>query len=711
MDILLVTAYYPIYKSKYNKDIYNSWISIFFECVTCPVIFFCSSETYEKIHLLAKSNIQFVQRQFDSFDMMKIEQMNKWQQWHNIDPEKEIHSPELYAIWAAKQEFVRQAIKLVDSNVYIWCDAGCFRTKRNGSFKHTLNFIIPGKITCLDVSNLCICEKLIGGGVLAGDKNAWLDFSKKYLDELDRNINGKDQVIYQRILNSSNAIIINPSNEYGDPWFYLTSLFSEEKIFKFEYLKNGIFTDNIDQILYINLEHRKDRKQEIEKQLKIFPSNKVHRFNAILDKRVDGHVGCGLSHIAVLEIAIKKKWKNVLIVEDDMVWKDLSQFKLFDTLCKNLYDVIVFGGTFPIYNDKTYKLNKCQTTTCYLVNNHYFEKLLNCFKITVENLIKTKKPPMYAIDVAWASLQKNDNWYLIYPPLSIQGPGFSDICKSYVNYEIYYHIKYLTVELIGGLGNQLFQLAFLLYASKITNNLYFLDNLISPQTNHSSEQYFETLLIKWKPNFFEKNVKNIHILKENPKMLFEDWKKKIDSIKGDIKLSGYFQRFDYVDLIRDEFISKLTFDESILNKYPDIQNNFFIHIRGGDYLNNPLHFINLTSYYNKCIKYHENEKFIIFTNDILYAKNTFPNIAIIQESEVNSLYLMSKSKGCICSNSTFSWWGAYLNPNRPIYFPDKWLNDFSIDTSGLYFNIKKNILEKKNNLNPLLLKLKSGKKK
>jgi hypothetical protein len=54
---------------------------------------------------------------------------------------------------------------------------------------------------------------------------------------------------------------------------------------------------------------------------------------------------------------------------------------------------------------------------------------------------------------------------------------------------------------------------------------------------------------------------------------------------------------------------------------------------------------------------------------------------------------MSQSKGCICSNSSFSWWGAYLNPNRPIYFPDKWFNDPSMDTSGLYFNKNYDILE------------------
>jgi len=687
-----VTTYYPLQKSKHNLKTYNSWLSLFFECVTCPVIFFCSPKTYLEINSMAKSNITFVQREFDSFDMMKEPQMNKWREWHNIDPEKNIHSPELYAIWAAKQEFIREAINLVDSSVYIWCDAGCFRTKRNGSFENTLKFISPGKITCLDVSNLCVCEKLIGGGVLAGDKSAWLNFSKNFLSEIEKDINGKDQVIYYRILNNSNAIIINSNNKYGDPWFYLTSLFSEESKFKFEYLKSGLFNiDYIDQIVYINLEHRKDRKEQIEKQFSVFFPNNIHRFNAILDKRVDGHVGCGLSHIAILEIAIKKNWKNVLIMEDDMIWDDLSQFKILDTLIKNPYDVIVFGGTFANYNINTYKLIECQTTTAYLVNNHYFEKLLNCFKTTIQNLILTKNTENHAIDQAWKPLQATDNWYLLYPPLSIQGSGFSDICKTNVNYENFYNIQFLTIDLMGGLGNQLFQLAFLLYAAKISKSAIFLDTLISPQTKHSSEQYFNNFLNKWKSHFSQKLIN--HTLKENSKMTNENWISRIKSVEGNIKLSGYFQRYKYVNLIRDEFISTLTFDKTILEKYPDIQNTFFIHVRGGDYLNNPLHFIDLKSYYIEHMEKHTDEKFIIFTNDIPYANSILPNIQIIEENEVNTLYLMSQSKGCICSNSSFSWWGAYLNPNRPIYFPNKWFNDISMDSSGIYFNKTEDILE------------------
>jgi len=78
---------------------------------------------------------------------------------------------------------------------------------------------------------------------------------------------------------------------------------------------------------------------------------------------------------------------------------------------------------------------------------------------------------------------------------------------------------------------------------------------------------------------------------------------------------------------------------------------------------------------------------------------------------------MSKAKGCICANSSFSWWGAYLNPNRPIYFPDKWFNDSSMDTSGFYFKGSQKIqqyIKKKKSLpipkvNPTLPSFSGGK--
>jgi hypothetical protein len=223
MNHVIVTAYYPIRTGKHTRSEYDQWISNFFKCVSCPIIVFCD-ETFNKEIF---SNVRYVVRDFLSFKLMQEPWKSRWEKWHEIDDKKNIHSPELYAIWGAKQEFVQEAMKISNFDNYIWCDIGCFRNIRNGSFKNVENYIKPSKITCLNVSNLPgVPNKTIGGGVLAGDKDAWNNFTKLYLEELERDIDGKDQIIYQRILNDSNAVIIEPSYCYGDPWFYLTYIFS-----------------------------------------------------------------------------------------------------------------------------------------------------------------------------------------------------------------------------------------------------------------------------------------------------------------------------------------------------------------------------------------------------------------------------------------------------------------------------------------------------
>jgi hypothetical protein len=238
----------------------------------------------------------------------------------------------------------------------------------------------------------------------------------------------------------------------------------------------------------------------------------------------------------------------------------------------------------------------------------------------------------------------------------------------------------LTIKLQGGLGNQLFQLAFLLYISKISGIPYFIQKLESPLTVHSREQYFESIFRNFRDKLNSSSVKRI--LVENSELAFEDWKTKVNS--EDTEFIGYFQRHEYTDLIRQEFIETLSFNSSILNKYPDITRKVFIHVRGGDFRKIQDHNVDLTQYYKKCLDLSHGEEFVIFTNDIPYAKNLLPGIQIIEESEIDSLFLMSKCKGCICANSTFSWWGAYLNPHRPIYLPSIWINR-RMDTSGLYF--------------------------
>jgi hypothetical protein len=224
----------------------------------------------------------------------------------------------------------------------------------------------------------------------------------------------------------------------------------------------------------------------------------------------------------------------------------------------------------------------------------------------------------------------------------------------------------LTVHLQGGLGNQLFQLGFLDYIQRKTGRPIYLSDLKSPSTVHSSKQYFESIFKEWRVLYKDIAASYIH---ENSAGNEQEWAMH----SGNTCYVGYFQNYKYFEPIKTSFIQKLYFNEKILEKYPEISKKTFVHIRGGDYLENPYHNVCNKQYYETAMRYFTNE-FVIFTNDVSYALSQFPNIPIIQESELDSLYLMSKCSGCICANSSFSWWAAYLNSERRIVIPSKWVN-------------------------------------
>ena len=196
--------------------------------------------------------------------------------------------------------------------------------------------------------------------------------------------------------------------------------------------------DFIEKVVYINLERRKDRLVQIQKELSIFPPEKVQRFNAISHEK--GLIGCVKSHIAVLEMAISQNWKNVLIVEDDMQWYNFSEV-ILRSLLSQPYDVIGLGGTFVRYNKDTYKASFFSTTTAYVISNHYYSVLLQNFKEGCQKLIESYEPPKYALDRYWQQIQARDNWYIIMPPICIQRPSYSDIENTNVNYNSLFNSK------------------------------------------------------------------------------------------------------------------------------------------------------------------------------------------------------------------------------------------------------------------------------
>jgi hypothetical protein len=82
-------------------------------------------------------------------------------------------------------------------------------------------------------------------------------------------------------------------------------------------------------------------------------------------------------------------------------------------------------------------------------------------------------------------------------------------------------------------------------------------------------------------------------------------------------------------------------------------------------------------------------KFTVFTNDRNYcaSQKYLDDIryTIVDENELDTLYLMTQCKAGITANSSFSWWGAYLNRDRPICMPSKWFNNPAMHIEGYFF--------------------------
>ena len=199
---------------------------------------------------------------------------------------------------------------------------------------------------------------------------------------------------------------------------------------------------DIKNIFYINLEHRTDRKEHVEKELLNIGLKEAQRFNAI--KMENGAIGCSMSHLRILQDAQKNNIDHILIVEDDISFLDPELFKnqlnkFFETH-KNNWDVVLLAGNnmppYKIIDDTCIQVSRCQTTTGYIVNGHYIKTLLQNVKIGLTHLInKPTEHAKYAIDKYWFILQQLYKWYLIVPLTVVQREDYSDIEKRVTNFE------------------------------------------------------------------------------------------------------------------------------------------------------------------------------------------------------------------------------------------------------------------------------------
>ena len=202
---------------------------------------------------------------------------------------------------------------------------------------------------------------------------------------------------------------------------------------------------DIQHLFYINLDRRPDRKQHVEEQLNkigVRPES-VQRFAAIQTAKGNGAIGCTMSHLRCLQTAKEHGWHHVCIVEDDIEFLDPELFvKQMNRFLENhpVWDVVLLGGNnVPPYqkiDTSCVRVGSCQTTTGYLIKNHYFDTLIKNIKEGLGLLLRSPdKHVLYAIDTYWFELQRQDHWYLIIPLTVTQRADYSDIEKRQTNYQ------------------------------------------------------------------------------------------------------------------------------------------------------------------------------------------------------------------------------------------------------------------------------------
>lgn len=218
----------------------------------------------------------------------------------------------------------------------------------------------------------------------------------------------------------------------------------------------------------------------------------------------------------------------------------------------------------------------------------------------------------------------------------------------------------------GRLGNQMFQYAALKGIARKNNHKFCIP--FSPEIN----EWYDHMLAKnfvLDSNLIIDSPQNQNSYSENffhfDEVLFENCPDFVDLI-------GYFQSYRYFDFIRDEIVSDFRIKEEF--KKP-IDSYTAVHVRRGDYVNQPMfHPVCSADYYRQAMQI-TGGPFVIVSDDIEWCKQNISGDFYMEgSSSIQDMSVMKQAENVIIANSSFSWWGAWLNQNsdKIVICPENW---------------------------------------
>ena len=269
----------------------------------------------------------------------------------------------------------------------------------------------------------------------------------------------------------------------------------------------------------------------------------------------------------------------------------------------------------------------------------------------------------------------------------------------------------IIVRITGGLGNQLFRYAFarclaIKHQTEVKLDLFDFekDNFRDYELQHFSIQASNALKkdlpYKRRRDLNKYLAHILDLLVPGPTIKYEEnfhFITEVEDYPDNIYLDGYWQSFKYFNsiknIIKTEFQVKSDLNFNAQKLLQEIRGNqsIAIHIRRGDYVNHPIHPTCSLQYYLKAIEIISqkitNPIIYIFSDDIEWVKKNLTLSLDHHYLEANKSWedfkLMTECKHFIISNSTFSWWAAYLSSGdeKIVIAPEKWFN-----RTGKYVN-------------------------
>lgn len=244
----------------------------------------------------------------------------------------------------------------------------------------------------------------------------------------------------------------------------------------------------------------------------------------------------------------------------------------------------------------------------------------------------------------------------------------------------------------GGIGNQLFQYAYGRHLSLKYKTNFYLDKSFYNYQGLPIRVFSLDKFNKTHINFTIEPTRNLPVYKINDTYVYNEAK---ILNNAHYYLDGYWQSEKYFieseDVIRDEFTPSDVMMNK-LKKTPLIYTNTVsMHIRRTDYLtSNGYHPVQPIKYYEDAIDIvGEYDHIFVFSDDIQWCKDNlkFNNMIFMEGfDDIEDLFIMSMCKNNIITNSSFSWWSAWLNnnPDKKVIAPNNWFGkDANINTSDL----------------------------